>query len=369
MAASRTAPPLDLVWKRLAPLRAYSVPPVAPPVKLDANESPFPLPAEAQERLARALSSVELHRYPDPRATALREALCARLGGHPGELVLGSGSDEVIALLMTALGRPPAGAPQATVLFPEPTFVMFGITARVHGLSPVAVPLGPRWELDVEAMCEAITRSRPNLVFLASPNNPTGNAFDEGAVRAVVAAAEGSLVVVDEAYGAFSGKTLRGLRERYAHVAVLGTLSKIGLAAARVGWIQMHPDLVREVDKVRQPFNLNGLSQAAAVLALTDLWPMVEDQVRQVVEGRSQLEAALDALPGLSVWPSDANFLLIRVDGARAAAWAAALRQAGIAVRHFGEGAGRLAGHIRVTVGTPEENRRLVEELASLARQ
>ncbi|MFW6067569.1 MAG: histidinol-phosphate transaminase [Myxococcota bacterium] len=370
MTASRptvtTTPPLELVREQLAPLEAYAVPPTSPPVKLDANESPWPLEGEAREAIARALAAVELHRYPDPRATALREALCARLGSTPEELVLGSGSDEVIALMATALGRPPRGRDRAAVLYPEPTFVMFGLTARVHGLDAVGVPLGPSWELDLPAMLAAVERERPNLIFLASPNNPTGNAFDEGAVRAILETAPGSLVVVDEAYAPFSGRSLHGWRARYGNLALLGTLSKVGFAAARVGWVRMHPELAREVDKVRQPFNLNGLSQRVAEQVLGPLWPLVERQVGSVARERAVLAEALDALEGLRVWPSDANFLLVEVQEGNAGELARALRERGVAVRAFGRAAGRLAGHIRVTVGTPEENGRLLEALRAL---
>lgn len=362
-------PPLPRVWERLSPVRPYTVPPDPPPVKLDANELPFPLPPEARAQVARAVSEVDLHRYPDGRATRLREALCARLGGQPEELVLGSGSDEVIALLMTALGRPPEGRARAAVIHPTPTFVMFGITAQVHGLDPVAVPLDDHWRLDGPAMREAVARVDPNLVFLASPNNPTGNAFDAEAVRAVVEAAPTSLVVIDEAYVAFADGSLRDLRRHHPNVAVLGTLSKIGFAAARLGWAQLHPDLAHAVDKVRQPFNLNALSQTVGHLALTELWPLVEAQVQQVTQERARLAQALSRIPGLAVWPSEANFLLVRVREGDAGHLAATLRQEGVGVRHFGDDAGRLAGHIRVTVGTPRENDRLLDALHRLCHR
>ncbi|MFW5875228.1 MAG: histidinol-phosphate transaminase [Myxococcota bacterium] len=364
--AAPPPPPLELVWERLAPLRAYTVPPEAPPVKLDANESPWPLPPESREQLARTLAAVDLHRYPDPRASALREALCARIGGRPDELILGSGSDEIIALLMTTLGRPPGGRSRAAVLYPEPTFVMFGLGARVHGLDPVPVPLGAQWQLDLPAMLGAVEREQPNLIFLASPNNPTGNAFDEASLRALVESAPGSLVVIDEAYAPFSGRTFGAWRARHPNLAVLGTLSKIGFAAARVGWIRMHPELAQEVDKARQPFNLNTLSQETARLALTELWPTLEDQIAAVVRERARLARALAEVPGLRVWPSDANFLLVQVREGDAGELARALRERHVGVRHFGEAHGPLAGHVRITVGTPQENRRLLDALGAL---
>lgn len=358
-------PPLDLVWDRIGPLHAYTVPAAAPPVKLDANESPWPLPPESRERLARALAGIDLHRYPDPRATGLRQALCAHLGSSPDELIIGSGSDEVIALLMTALGRPPKGRATAAVVYPHPTFVMFELSARVHGLEPVPVPLDATWQLDLDAMLATLERVQPNLVFLASPNNPTGNCFDEQAMAAIVEAAPGTLVVIDEAYGAFSGKTLSHWCDRHPNVALLGTLSKIGFASARVGWARLHPELAREVDKARQPFNLNSLSQEVGRLALTDLWPTVQTHVTAIVEERGRLAHALDGRPGLRVWPSDANFLLVKVQNEDAGALADRLHGLGVAVRHFGTGHGSLDGHIRITIGTPEEDRRLLEALGA----
>ena len=356
-----TRPPFDLVREAVRPLRAYTVPKDPPPVKLDANESPWPLPAEARARVAEVLAGTPFHRYPDPRATALRAALSARVGGKPEELVLGSGSDEVIALLFTALARPREGRVRAVVVHPTPTFVMYRIGALAHGLEPVGVPLGEGFALDQEAMLAALAEHRPNLVFLASPNNPTGNSFARDAIETLIGAAPDTLFVIDEAYAAFRGDSLADLVERHPHVAALGTLSKVGLAAARLGWVRMHPELAAEVDKARQPFNLNALTQAIGQLALTELWPILEDQVAHIVAERKRLGDALRGTRGLHVYPSDANFFLVRFDG-DAPALASRLLDLGVGVRVFANDP-RLAGHIRITVGTPEENDRFLEAL------
>ena len=351
---------LDLVRPELRPLTAYVTPAEHGAIKLDANESPWPLPEDARQLVARTLASVDLHRYPDPRATELRRKLAERTLGHPDDLVIGSGSDEVIALLMTALTAPRGERQRAAVLFPDPTFVMFRITALAHGLAPVAVPLDARFQLDVDAMRAAIETHTPNLVLLATPNNPTGNAFRDEDLRVLIESDPAALFVIDEAYGPFAGRTLASWCDQYDNVALLGTLSKVGLAAARVGWCRLPRALATEVDKARQPYNLNALSQAVALLALDELAGVLDEHVRRVVAERTRLLAALAKRPGLVTHPSDANFVLVRHEGA-IGTLAAALESDGIAVKHWASGP--LAGHARITVGTPAENDRLLEAL------
>lgn len=356
---------LSLVPPDIRPLTAYAPPPLPPPVKLDANESPWPMPEEARRRMAEALAAVDMHRYPDARATGLREALARRSGGHPDDYVIGSGSDEVIALLMTALVEPRGRRTRAAVMYPEPTFVMFRIASITHGLEPVGVPLAADWQLDVEATKEALAAHQPNLVFLASPNNPTGNTFRDEDLRALIESDPGALFVIDEAYGAFTGRSLASWCDAHENVAALGTLSKVGLAAARVGWCRLPSALAVEVDKARQPYNLSTLAQTAARLALGELAPVMEEQVRRIVAERDRLIAALASFEGLSPFPSQANFILVRHDG-DPDALCASLRERGIAIKSFHGHGGRLAGHLRITVGTPEENDALLAALRDL---
>jgi histidinol-phosphate aminotransferase len=364
--ASPHAPdPLSaLVRPELAQLRAYAAPSGAPPIKLDANESPWPLPAALRSRIAAELADIALHRYPDPRAEGVRAQLAAKLGARPEQLVLGSGSDEVIALLCTALARPREGRTRAVVLHPTPSFVMYRITALAHGLEPVEVPLLPDFSLDVPAMQAAIAAHRPSLVFLATPNNPTGNAFTDDAIRAVIESAPESLVVIDEAYAAFAGRSLSAWCDAYPNVALLGTLSKIGLAAIRLGWVRLPTALAAEVEKARQPFNLNALSQTVAALALGPLAPELDAHVAAIVAERTRLGRALAELPGVHVAPSDANFFLLRFD-ADPGPLVARLAAEGIAVRYFAGHGAALDRCVRVTVGTPAENDAL---LAALTR-
>jgi histidinol-phosphate aminotransferase len=356
---------LSLVRSELSPLSAYKAFAKSFPAKLDANESPWPLPAAARARIAEVLSELPYHRYPDAGAHALRKALASHLGAtDPDTLVLGVGSDEVLAMLMRAMSEPRPGRHKAAVLFPEPSFVMYQMRSVIEDMEPVVVPLDARFQLDVDAMLEAIARREPNLVFLASPNNPTGNAFIEADVVRVIEAAKDALVILDEAYGAFSGKTLAHLAARYDNVALMGTLSKIGMAALRVGWAQLPRALADEIEKVRQPYNLSSPSQAVATLALTELWPTLEAHIGAIVEERARLADSLARFDALTVFPSDANFFLVRYDD-YAEALATSLLAQGVSVRAF-KGKGPLSGHLRITVGTPEENQRLIAALDEL---
>ena len=345
-------------------LSAYRVPPAPPAVKLDANESPWPLPPEARARIAAVLHTSQLHRYPDGRASKLRAALARGLGGSEDEYVLGAGSDELISLMATAMSRPRTGAERPTVVFPEPTFVMYGMTSLAHGWRPVGVPLDEAWDLDANAMADALERAAPNLVYYASPNNPTGNCFSRDRIESLVDAFPDTLHVIDEAYGAYSGQSFATFAEERPHCALLGTLSKVGFAGIRVGWVRIHEALSRELEKVRQPFNLNTASQEIATLALTDLAPVLEEQITSVVAERERLAVALDRDEALQCFASDANFLLVRYAG-DVPDLCAALLEREIAVRQF-LGDSRLRNCIRITIGTPEENERLLGALGDI---
>ena len=346
-------------------LSAYRVPPAPPAVKLDANESPWPLPPEARARIAAVLHTSELHRYPDGRATKLRSALARGLGGSVDEYVLGAGSDELIALLATAMSRPRSGTERPVVVYPEPTFVMYGMTSRAHGWQPVGVPLDDAWDLDLDTMSATIARTKPNLVYYATPNNPTGNCFSRGRMEALVDAFPDSLHVIDEAYGAYSGQSFATFAEERPHCALMGTLSKVGFAGIRVGWVRIHEALSLELEKVRQPFNLNTASQEIATLALTDLSPLLEEHITSIVAERGRLTTAIARNEGFRCFPSDANFLLVQYAG-NVPELCSALLDREIAVRQFSGGDSRLQTCVRITIGTPQENERLLEALSDI---
>lgn len=360
----------SLLRPELEELRAYV--PHDPPgieVKLDANEAPAATSPAIREAVTRAVAAVALERYPDPRALRLKEAIAKRTGARPDDLLLGTGSDEVIALLQTALARPQGKNPQAVVLTPVPTFVMYRITARGHGWKPVEVPLDATWDLDVGMTKRAIEMMQPSLVFVASPNNPTGNRMTEGRLADVVAAAKDAVAIVDEAYIDYSGEgaSVRGWRTTHRHLGILRTVSKIGLAALRVGWLEADAGLVAEVDKVRQPFNVSATSQAAAAAVLEEAWDEVQADVARIVAARRAMAAAIAELDGFVVTPSAANFLWVKTPMPSEEVFRALVEQK-ILVRSFHAAGGRMASQLRITVGTDTENARLVEGLRSIAR-
>jgi histidinol-phosphate aminotransferase len=345
----------------LEELKAYA--PEVPPgirIKLDANEAPPSMSPAVRDAVARAISGVALERYPDPRALRLKEAIARRTGAKPSELLVGSGSDEIIALVLTAMARPRERHPQPVVLTPVPTFVMYRVSARGHGHKPVEVPLDPQWDLDVPTMCRAMEMMRPNVVFVASPNNPTGNRMSDDRVGALLAASASAFTIVDEAYGDYDpAGSLRSLRDEHAHLGVLRTVSKVGLAALRVGWLEADAAIVAEVDKVRQPYNVSATSQAAAAAVLEDAWDDVQADVQRVIAARAELTRAIEAIDGFSVTPSAANFLWVKT----AAPVFDALVAEGVLVRSFHGAGGRLAHQLRITIGTDAENEALVAAL------
>jgi histidinol-phosphate aminotransferase len=353
-----------LLRPELAELASYV--PAAPPgieVRLDANEAPAIESPRVREVVARAVGRVALERYPDARARELKAGLAALTGAREDELLVGTGSDEVIALLATALARPRGKAPQPLVVAPTPTFVMYRVTAKAHGWKPVDVPLDASWDLAASSMRAAVDMAQPNLVFVASPNNPTGNRVSEDRLRALLAEAKDSLVVVDEAYIDFAaGPSLRAWRAEYPNLAILRTLSKAGLAALRIGWLEADAGLVAEIDKARQPFNVSATSQAAAAAVLAEAWDDVRAHVAKVVSERARVAAGLAALPGFEPTPSDANFVWVKTPRPAADVHAALVAR-GILVRSFHASGGRMASQLRVTVGTPSENARLLEAL------
>jgi histidinol-phosphate aminotransferase len=346
------------------PLRqsaAYHVPPAEGAIKLDANESPFVLSEAGQASVRRALEAPDLHRYPDAAARALRQVLAAQLGVDGAELCLGNGSDELIGLLCAAFGAPRDGQPGA-ILYPAPGFVVFRTAAVAHGLDVVEVPFGPRFAADEAALLEAVAGTRPNLIFLATPNNPTGTVWPRATVERLLAEHPDVITVVDEAYLAY-GEALSciDLALEHPHCLVLQTLSKIGLAGLRVGLLVGRREVVAEVEKVRPPYNLSTPAQRAAMAVLAGHRAELDAHAAQVQKERERLRAALEAQPGLEVFPSQANFLLVRAAAARAL-WEALL-QRGVLVRLFDAGA--LAGCLRITVGTPAENDALLSALAA----
>lgn len=355
--------PLDRIRPDVRAMHAYVVQDATGYLKLDAMENPFSLPPDLQAALGQRLGALALNRYPGPRYADLRAALAQHAGLPPGQaLILGNGSDELISLAALACAQPGALA-----LAPEPGFVMYAMSAQLQGLGYVGVPLTPDFELDEAAMLAAVAQHRPAITFLAYPNNPTATLWDEGAMQRIIdaAGAQGGLVVVDEAYQPFASRTwldrMRAEPQRNAHVLLMRTLSKFGLAGVRLGYLIGAADLVGEIDKVRPPYNVSTLNCEAALFALEHA-PVFAEQARQLREQRSALVAALRALPGVEkCWDSEANMVLVRVpDAARTFA---GLRERKVLVKNVSTMHPLLANCLRLTVGTAADNAVLLQAL------
>jgi histidinol-phosphate aminotransferase len=273
-------------------------------------------------------------------------------------LLLGNGSDEIIQILTTAVARP-----GATVLAPEPSFVMYRLNALFANLRYVGVPLRADFSLDEDAMLAAVAAERPALVWLAYPNNPTGNRFAPRAVERILAAAPG-LVVVDEAYYAYADDSFLPRVLDFPNLVVVRTLSKIGMAGLRLGYAAAHPGWIAELDKVRPPYNVNALTQAAVPVFLQAA-DLLAAQARAIRGERARLAAALGTRPGVTVLATESNFVLARVPDADA--WFAGLRDAGILVKNLHGWHPLLANCLRITVGTPAENDALLEATRHLS--
>lgn len=360
-----------LLRPELADLAAYvpHAPSVGGPgirVRLDANEAPPHTSPAIAEAVARAVARTALERYPDARMLELKARIADRTGARADDLIIGTGSDEVISLVATALANPRGKAPQAVVLTTTPTFVMYRVTARAHGLKPMEVPLDAAWDLDVAAMKRAMEFARPNIVYVATPNNPTGNRVSDARLRELIEAAHDAFVVIDEAYIDYCGGSLRGWRAEYPNVGILRTLSKVGLAALRVGWLEADEALVREIDKVRQPFNVSATSQAAAAAVLADAWSEVEAHVTRVIGERERVTKEIATIAGSTVTPSAANFVWVKTVRP-AGELHAELAKRGVLVRSFHTMGARMANQLRIGIGTPGENDALLEALRSCA--
>lgn len=336
-------------------LHAYPVPPSAGLLKLDMMENPYPLPAALARGLGERLAATALNRYPPGDPAQFKRRLAAYAGLPAGSaLMLGNGSDELIHLVILACARP-----DAVVLSPWPSFAMYRISAALDRCRFVDVALRPDFALDLPALLAAVRSARPGVIFISYPNNPTGNLFDHAAIEQVLDAAPG-LVVVDEAYLPFAGQTWIGELPARPRLLVLRTLSKLGLAGVRLGYLCGAPALIEQFDKVRPPFNVNALT-LAAVDYLLDHADALDAQAATLRADREALRAGLEATPGVQVFDSAANFLLFRVAGA--AQVFARLLQRGILIKDVSATHPLLHDCLRVTVGTAQDNEHFVRAL------
>lgn len=339
-------------WVRpeIQAINAYHVPNPGNLIKLDAMENPYHWPAEMVEEWLALLRETHVNRYPDPTARELTDELRRTMDIPQGmSLMLGNGSDEIIQILALALG-----GEGRTVLAPEPGFVMYRMIATFSGMEYVGVPLKVDFSLDLSAMLTAIEQHDPAVIYLAYPNNPTGNLFDESEMEQIIRAANG-LVVVDEAYHAFAGKSFMSRLGEFDNLLVMRTVSKLGLAGLRLGLLAGPSEWLEQFDKVRLPYNINVLTQASAAFALKHI-DTFEQQTATIREERGKLLGAMKQLSGLEVFPSAANFILFRAPAGEAARIFEAMKEEGVLIKNMKADSGPLAHCLRVTVGTPEEN-------------
>jgi histidinol-phosphate aminotransferase len=347
--------PDQLIRDEIRTLSAYHVADASGYVKLDAMENPYRLPEALRQEIAQLAADAEINRYPDAASARLRARLRSSMGIGPDmDILLGNGSDEIIQILAMAIAKP-----GATILGLEPSFVMYKMIAAFTGVNYVGVPLKPDFTLDLDATLAAIEQHQPALIFIAYPNNPTGNLFDEAHLARILAAAPG-LVVMDEAYHVFAQQSYLSKLTQYPNLVVMRTLSKLGLAGLRLGFLVGRPAWLSELDKLRLPYNVNILTQVVAerVLAAADV---LEGQAAEIRKERSRVAAELAAMPGVTVYPSDANFILFRVSDAGRTF--EGLKQKGVLIKNLSRAHPMLASCLRVTVGTPQENTQFLTSL------
>lgn len=343
-----------LARKNIQSLQAYVAKEIPCKVKLDANESPYcPIPIENILSMKELFSS--LNRYPDPEGKELKKALSQDLKISSENLLLGNGSDEIINYLITTFGGP--------VLSPVPSFVMYEIASKTLGQNHKAIPLDNYFDLDLERILYSIKKDKPKLIFLSSPNNPTGNCFSSEKILKIIESSK-NIVVLDEAYQPFSSKKgFIPLLKDYKNLAILRTFSKIGLAAIRTGFLIGHKDLIKEVNKARLPYNLGSISQAIAIEGIKNK-KIINSHIKSIVKERKRLFNELSKIKGVQPFPSEANFILFKVPDA--SSLYQKLIEEGVLVRYMGNS---IKNTLRVTIGTPEENNFFINSLKKTLNQ
>ncbi len=353
---------LSHIRPEIRSMGAYHVPDASGLIKLDAMENPYTLPDDLKAQLAQELAQVAMNRYPVPSYTALKDEL-RRYAQIPADkaILLGNGSDELIAILSQAIAKRDE---VVTVLAPAPSFVMYKLSGVFNHLNVVEIPLNADdFSLDVAAFVAAIEQHQPALVYLPFPNNPTGNLFDESAMRAVLAAAADAIVVVDEAYQPFAETTWMSALSEFENLLVMRTVSKLGLAGIRLGYMAGSAALISELDKVRPPYNVNVLTEAAATFVLRHA-DVLGEQAALIRAERTNVCAALAELTGVQVYETAANFVLVRLpESVTADAVFAGMKARGVLIKNMSSAHPMLRNCLRITISTPEENAAMLAAL------
>ena len=345
----------NFVRPEIRALSAYHVPDSGDMIKLDAMENPYRWPEDVVDQWLDVIREVELNRYPDPGARVLKQHLRESMEvPAESEILLGNGSDELIQMIMMAM----SGKDRA-VLSVEPGFVMYKMIATFMDMLYVGVSLKEDFSIDESAFLAAIKKHQPAIIFLAYPNNPTSNLFDESVIRNIIESAPG-VVVVDEAYHAFADKSFMPLLTEYDNLLVMRTVSKMGLAGLRLGLLAGKAEWLNEFDKVRLPYNINILTQASAEFAIKNRH-VLDKQTQQICFDRENFFQELSEIKNITVYPSQANFILVRVEEGKADIIFNNLKEQGVLIKNLNPVGGLLKNCLRITVGTAEENKSFLD--------
>jgi len=352
----------SLRWIRpvIKKISAYHVADASGLVKLDAMENPYQLSDDLKSVLKEKLGEAALNRYPDPSANALRSKL-RQVMQIPAdkEIVLGNGSDELIQMLAMSV----AVDKDICLMSFDPGFVMYKIIADMVDIKYVGVSLNKDFSLDMESTRRAIEKNKPAIIFIAYPNNPSANCYDEKEIEEIISIAPG-MVVLDEAYHPFAQASFMSRLSEFDNLLVMRTVSKMGLAGLRLGLLCGHSSIIGEIDKVRLPYNINVLTQVSAEFVLDNI-NVLDGQAKLIREQRESLLKEMNAMPELQVFPSQANFILFRVLNKDANEVFESIKKTGVLIKNMKADAGLLKNCLRVTVGTPNENQAFVDALLS----
>jgi histidinol-phosphate aminotransferase len=345
-----------MIRKDIMALSGYHVPSSTGMIKLDAMENPFPMPKELRSAWARRLAQVDINRYPDADMLSVREKIAARNGLNADQVLLGNGSDEIIQMLLMATCP-------GTCVVPTPSFVMYDLISHWLKRPVASVPLGRDFSLDVDRLIQVCRREKAEITFLACPNNPTGNLWPEQTIAEITKRMHGALIL-DEAYAPFADHTHTHLIA--PNVMVLRTYSKLGWAGLRLGYLLGDAKNIAQLNKVRMPYNINALTQASAEFLL-DHFETFEQQAKAICNERERVMKALAALDGITAYPSQANFLLVRTPDSDAVS--ERLLSRNILVKNLNGSNELLRNCLRITIGSKEENDAALAALGEILKE
>lgn len=346
-----------LIKEKIKNLKPYQIPDISCPIKLDAMENPYDLPNEIKELLKDKITG--FNRYPDPQANELREIIADYVGVDKEEVLVGNGSDELILYILLTF-KP------TQVVYPTPTFAMYKILAQITNFNTIGVSLTEEFELNDEEILK-VTKHTPSIIFIAYPNNPTGNCFSKEKVLRIVEESN-SLIIIDEAYFEFSKETFLPLIDSYDKVIILRTFSKaLGLAGLRIGYLISNSKIINELFKVKLPYNLNSFSQAVGICVLENFRHFLQPHINQIISHRERLYSFLKGINGIIPYPSDANFILFKTINIPANTLFSDLVEEGILIRNLNEEG--LSNCLRVTIGNEEENNTFMEKIDRICRR